>query len=305
VKRILFIFLDGIGIGPEGGQNLFGSEDLKGFNTLAAGHSWTEEDFKAVSTSNHVVRSIDANLGIPGLPQSGTGQATIFSGVNCAQLAGRHYGPYPHSTSRPILATDNVYHKVARIRGAHSSRFLNAYPDQFFERAKQRDRWSVTTRCCLDAQMHISSLDDLESGMAIAADFTGAGLQRFVKRDLTIIDEKQAATRMSDLAQMQSLSVFEYFHSDKAGHAQDHTQAKSVLGLLDRFFQALIQTINFSNTTLVITSDHGNLEDVSVKTHTRNPVPLIAMGPSAYAFDAVRDLSGITPAILRGLHPTE
>ena len=81
-----------------------------------------------------------------------------------------------------------------------------------------------------------------------------------------------------------------------------------VLRIYVRFlnnYDNMIQTINFSNTTLVITSDHGNLEDVSVKTHTRNPVPLIAMGPSAYAFDAVRDLSGITPAILRGLHPTE
>ena len=122
--------------------------------------------------------------------------------------------------------------------------------------------------------------------------------------DLEVLSEKQSAIRMNELAQSASLSVFEYFHSDKAGHSQDQQQARAVLKNLSSFFDALIPELNIQTTTLVVTSDHGNLEDLSVKTHTRNPVPLIAIGPSAPYFSRVEDLTGITPAIVQSLSST-
>ncbi len=51
--------------------------------------------------------------------------------------------------------------------------------------------------------------------------------------------------------------------------------------------------------TIVITSDHGNLEDLSVRTHTRNPVPLAVSGPGACAFGDVVDLTGVVDAVIR------
>jgi 2,3-bisphosphoglycerate-independent phosphoglycerate mutase len=74
-----------------------------------------------------------------------------------------------------------------------------------------------------------------------------------------------------------------------------------VLGKLDQLFHGLLQHLDFDNTTLVITSDHGNIEDMSTKTHTNNPVPLIAMGASASYFKDVTDLTGVTPAIISAL----
>ena len=50
--------------------------------------------------------------------------------------------------------------------------------------------------------------------------------------------------------------------------------------------------------TLLITSDHGNLENPSTKGHTYHPVPLIVWGPGAPYFHEVTDLTGVTPAIL-------
>ena len=56
---------------------------------------------------------------------------------------------------------------------------------------------------------------------------------------------------------------------------------------------------------ILLTSDHGNLEDLSTHGHTRNPVPGLLIGalPLRRAFAAgLIDLTGITPAILHLLN---
>ncbi len=301
MKRILFIFIDGVGIGSPGPHNPFTTLELPGWEALIGNQKWTEDYFVDRDEPTLVVKRIDANLGVDGLPQSGTGQASLFSGVNCAKLAGRHYGPFPHSTSRPILLTQNMFIQCQSISGSQPPVFLNAFPKRFFEAAKKRDRWSTTTRCCLDAKMPLKTLLDLEAGRAIAADLDGKGLRLVAGASVTTIDMDEAAKRMTSLSGKHSLSLFEYFLTDKAGHSENPKEAKIVLGKLDQLFHGLLQHLDFDNTTLVITSDHGNIEDMSTKTHTNNPVPLIAMGASASYFKDVTDLTGVTPAIISAL----
>jgi 2,3-bisphosphoglycerate-independent phosphoglycerate mutase len=300
-KSILFLFLDGVGIGREGSHNPFHNLQLPGFTSLSEGKQWTADSLPDTMGANRVFRQIDARLGVEGLPQSGTGQATLFTGINCATLAGRHYGPFPHSTSRPVLAEHNIFGQVQQMGHLQPPSFLNAYPERFFELARKRDRWSVTTRCCLDANLRIRSLDDLEAGQAIAADIHGQGLGKVAGRPVTPVTEELAAKRMADLAETHSFLLFEYFMTDKVGHSQDASSAKDVLESLDRLLLGLIKHLDFERTTLVLTSDHGNLEDLGTKTHTMNPVPLVAQGASAHHFDQVQDLTGVTPAILRAL----
>jgi len=52
----------------------------------------------------------------------------------------------------------------------------------------------------------------------------------------------------------------------------------------------------------VITADHGNLENLGQRGHTRNPVPGLLMGPldlrRRFAV-GLTDLTGFAPAILR------
>lgn len=56
----------------------------------------------------------------------------------------------------------------------------------------------------------------------------------------------------------------------------------------------------------MITSDHGNIEDLSVKTHTRHPVPLVVYGGSHREFaaqlsdgvDDPPDLTAVTPSMM-------
>ena len=57
---------------------------------------------------------------------------------------------------------------------------------------------------------------------------------------------------------------------------------------------------------VVLTSDHGNIEDITTRRHTTNPIPLLAWGHDAQDFvGGVADLSGVTPRILarHGVRP--
>ena len=50
---------------------------------------------------------------------------------------------------------------------------------------------------------------------------------------------------------------------------------------------------------MLLTSDHGNIEDLSTRSHTRNPVPLMAWGPGATdVLRRCRDITHVTPAVL-------
>lgn len=296
-KSVYFFFVDGIGIGPGGPHNPFDSLSLPGFARMLAGQQLTAESFSDVAENGLLARAIDANLGMDGLPQSGTGQSTLFTGVNCARLSGRHFGPYPHSTSRPVLREKNLFNRV----GSDHAAFANAYPERFFEWAQKRDRWSTTTRCCLDSGVHIRTMNDLRAGQAIAADLTGAGLSEVAHSPVDAISERDTARRIASMCSDYSLVVSEYFHTDKAGHAQDPEDASRRLTSIDRYLSALTDTLDFSRVTFVMTSDHGNIEDLSVKTHTRYPVPLVVRGPGSSNFSGVSDLTGVADAIIASL----
>jgi phosphopentomutase len=48
-----------------------------------------------------------------------------------------------------------------------------------------------------------------------------------------------------------------------------------------------------------MTSDHGNVESLAAPAHTRNPVPLLAVGPAAPAFEAVASIMELADVIER------
>ena len=146
--------------------------------------------------------------------------------------------------------------------------------------------------------MRIRTLEDLWNGTAIAADLTGRGLADIGSSPFPILEEDSTAQRIAKLTRTHRLVVSEYFHTDKAGHAQDPVAAKQCLTAIDRFLAGLVSSLDFRNTTLVITSDHGNMEDLSVKTHTRHPVPLIVAGTGWHHFQHVEDLTGVAKAIM-------
>lgn len=298
--HILFLFIDGIGLGrSDAKSNPFARLSLPAFESLAGGQPWLRRTDE-VDAKDHLFRAVDPTLEIEGLPQSGTGQATLFTGVNCARVVGRHYGPYPHSETRPIIARHNLFRRIEALapEAPEPVAFANAYPLRFFEYVDKTDRWTVTTRCCLESGARIRDRTDLARGLALPADLIGKKWPEPLENGMMPKDETDAAYRLTHIATHHRLTLFEYFLTDKAGHQQSADQADAVLRSLDRLFDGLLHALDFSTTLLVITSDHGNLEDLSVKTHTRNDVPFVAFGTSAGRLNGVRRLDDVTPALV-------
>ncbi|MEM1126084.1 MAG: peptidase [Bacteroidota bacterium] len=299
---LLFVFLDGVGLGPAGPHNPLSGHRWPHLAALAGGQDWTAEA-QRVLQPGHVFRSIDATLGVEGLPQSGTGQAALFTGDNAPRRAGRHYGPYPHSQTKPLLDSANVFHRVLEQEQLEPDRlaFANAYPPRFFAVAEARDRWTVTTRACRGAGLRLRTHEDVVAGQALTADITGQLWPLHLGLDVPSRTPEEGATVLLDVAQAHACTLFEYYLTDKAGHAQDDARAAAVLDTLDRFLGRLHTDLDPTRDLLLLTSDHGNLEDLSTKSHTVHPVPLIAVGKGAEAFAKTTDLTHVAPALLEAL----
>ena len=300
--RIVFVFIDGVGLGRATDANPLATSRWPAFERLYGGQVWTEAA-RPVQRAGLVAHPIDATLGVEGLPQSGTGQAALFTGQNAPKLAGRHYGPYPHSKTKPAIDTSNIFQQILRLRPDDPLpvAFANAYPPRYFDYAERSDRWTVTTRACRAAGLRIHSVDDVQRGAALTAELTGAAWRERLDLDVPLLTPAEAGAQLAGLSEPHSFTLFEYFLTDKAGHSQSAERAREVLRDLDGFFDRLLDTLDPARTLLVVTSDHGNLEDLSTKSHTRNPVPLIARGARAEAFATVRDLTGVVPAVLSAL----
>jgi len=300
VRRILFVFLDGVGLGPAGPDNPLSTNAGAAFRRLAGGASWVQ-GLPERATSDHVVRPLDATLQMDGLPQSGTGQATLFTGVNCAERVGRHFGPYPHSATYDVLDHENLFHRVQSLPSVPDGgvAFANAFPPQFFEAPSRR--WTVTTRCCAGAGVPLRDLDALRARRAVAADLTAKGWRDALQLDVSLRTPADAAQALFSTHRDHALTLFEFFQTDKVGHRRIDLAPGVLLERLNRFLGRLLDLLDPTQDTLVVTSDHGNLEDTRHTQHTRNPVPLLAYGWAAPHLADARTLAGVTPGIVEAL----
>ena len=290
---VIFVFIDGIGIGKENEFNPFYTNHLPGFELLSGGK--LGESSKQIISHNHVFKQIDANLDMDGLPQSGTGQASLFCGMNMSLLIGKHFGPYAHSQTKPYLKEESLFSDLLKM--GKSPHFINAYPKPFFVNAEKRSRWSCTTWMTMGAGLSLNTEDLVINGEAVTAEVKQDYWKKKLRIELPEIKEAEAAQRILKKANQHDVVLFEYFLTDKAGHEQNPENAFSSLERIDKLLQELIKEIG--NHTLLITSDHGNIENLAVKTHTRNLVPLYAYGENAQNFEKIESIVDVKNAILK------
>ncbi len=290
---VIFIFMDGVGIGEDSSHNPFSTHQYASFEQLA-GDQFNKKA-EPVINKNHLFKGIDANLGVEGLPQSGTGQAALFTGVNASKHIGKHFGPFPHSGVKPLLKEKSIFHAVKEL--GKKPYFMNAYPPIFFEHAKKRNRWSCTTLMTKSAGLKLNSTREIINETALTAEIVQNAWREKLNIDVPKITPTDAAKRLLNVSQKYDLVLYEYYLTDKAGHSQSPEKAKQALQPLDEFFQYIINHKKKSD-TLVITSDHGNLEDLSTKTHTRNKVPLFVKGASAEKLKTVESLTDVKDGII-------
>lgn len=300
--RILMLFLDGVGIGVDDPDvNPFFQARLPALRSVFDGQlPHLRKPF--LQSSRATVLPLDSNLGVEGLPQSGTGQTALFTGVNASRLIGKHFGPYPYSTLRPVIEEKNIFR---RLKDADKRvYFANAYPQRFFDYFKDRmNRLTVTTLSCSYCEMPLLKADALEAGKAISADITNAGWPRMGYPQIPLIAPAEAGRRLARLSEENDFVLFEYWRTDKAGHSQSMKDAVDTLEVFDGMLQGILDAVDITETLVLITSDHGNIEDMSTKVHTRNPVPAFLIGgghrEATRALLETPDLTHVTPCLMR------
>ena len=285
---VLLFFIDGMGIGKRGPFNPL--DNLPNAAPLAVFQNETPETFL-----DGIVVPTDPRLGIEGRPQSASGQTTILTGINAPATIGYHKQGFPNKPLLEIIGRHSIFRQLGEA-GVEPVTFANAYTSGFFS---ERPRWiSATTAAVEAAGLRFRTMDDVRNGNAVFMDYTNRIL---IERgeDVAIRTEVEAATVLSRIVAENRFTLYEYFITDKVGHAQDMELAKTVLTSLSLFIRELLIKLDLERTTVILTSDHGNIEDLSSRNHTLHEVPTIVWGAQRDQIAArINNLADITPAIV-------
>jgi 2,3-bisphosphoglycerate-independent phosphoglycerate mutase len=271
---------------------------------------------------------IDATLGMPGTPQSGTGQAALFTGVNAVALHGSHFGPWVPARLRSLVREESVLRKA--VQAGLSVAFANAYPEEVLQELEpdggsdlpsdaparpsrerpgpRRNRRSSgflragPPLAALGAGLLTRHTPELAAGDAVASEITNEGWRdRLGRTELPVIDAVGAGRNLARIAAAHDLTMFAHYATDHAGHLRDMAAAVDALERLDAFLGGLLDTAT-EDTLVIIASDHGNIEDVSTG-HTRNPAVGLVVGPGHEA--VARRLISLTDVVPTILHTLE
>jgi hypothetical protein len=279
-SHVLVLFMDGVGLGPaDPSVNPFAVARTPALSDAFGGRRLLLDSAPCHGPSASLL-AIDACLDVPGDPQSATGQAALLTGRNISAEVGGHYGPKPSPPVAARLREGSLFSEVLALGG--SAALLNAYPPRYFEYiASGRRLYSSIPMAATNAGVSLMTAEDLQAGRALSADFTGKGwAEQPGFPPAPIYGRREAGALLARLARAVDMAWFDFWPSDVAGHRADLHQAVHLVEHFDEVLGGLIGAWDGHQDLVLITSDHGNLEDLSERGHTRNPVPGILIGPS-------------------------
>lgn len=296
--RVLLLFLDGVGVGEADPEvNPFARADLPCLHALLGGRLLVRKELGTGPQPGGAgawVVAADARLGMDGLPQSGTGQTTLLTGVNAAARFGRHFGPWVPTGLRELLARENLLSRAgAAGRGVA---FANAYPADFLARREGR-RPAAPPLAALAAGALTRHAAELRAGRAVASSITNEAWRRHLDAGVPDVSAEEAGRALARVVGEAELTLFAHYDTDLVGHRGGMTEAVHALERVDGFVRGLLDHVS-PDALVVLASDHGNVEDVT-RGHTLNPIPVIARGPGAERVAAaVRSIADVAPVLL-------
>ncbi|MGB9591379.1 MAG: hypothetical protein ACPL1K_02565 [Candidatus Kryptoniota bacterium] len=297
----MFLFIDGIGLAPANPKsNPFTNAKTPFLDEIIGRNGFLLQNYN-VNTELATIFSLDACLGIEGLPQSATGQAAILTGNNIPAQIGYHYGPKPNTEITDLIQQNNLF-KTLKMAGKKAT-LINAYPPSYFENIKNGRRiYSVIPLAAITAGLNLYNKEDLVQKQALSADFTNQGWRTILGfNEVPPLSPLEAGKLLATLSNKFDFTFFEYWATDIAGHHQDMDQAITLIETLDQALEGLCSRWDFDEGFILITSDHGNMEDLSHRHHTYNPVPFIILGNANYRknIPTFSSLLDVYPTILR------
>ncbi len=303
IRRLFYFFIDGIGLG----RCKEGVNPITGLFKPFTGLSLCEID-QPVRFPGGVIIPTDAVLGVDGIPQSATGQTSLFTGINAPELLGFHLTAFPNQRLLPVIAE----HSIMRVLREHGKEVTSAnlYSREYFQARARRRRnmFSATTLTIKAAEVPFRLPEDFTAGRAVFADITGD----FAKQrgfPIPIITPEEAAKRLLAAWEGYDFIIFEYFMTDKYGHKRDRGNIAACVDTLNRFLSGVLERIDPERDAVLIVSDHGNAEDITTGNHTLNRVPCIFFSrdeESMRLFEKnLGDLTDTYRAVVESLTKTE
>jgi len=290
--RVLFVFLDGVGIGPRDPQtNPFFKANIPTLRGLLADQI-PHLDEPEASHGSAVAFPLDPLLGVRGLPQSGTGHTALLTGENGPALYGRHFGPWVPVRLRPVVESLNILSRAQRK--GFSCSFANAYPKEFFTSHWAR-RPAGPPLAATASGLMTRGADELARGEALSSEIVNAAWRTHLGyTDLPEISPQEAGRNLALISEGADLTLFAHYGTDYAGHRGRMDDAVRALERVDAFLGGVMEALP-TDTVLLVSSDHGNLEDVTAG-HTMNPVLTLMDGPGVQDLRAgltrITDLPG-------------
>jgi 2,3-bisphosphoglycerate-independent phosphoglycerate mutase len=301
-RHALIFFVDGVGMGindPE--TNPFIEAALPCLTGMLGDRWYLRPDSGGpgrISREQISLVPTDPNMNMPGRPQSATGQATILTGQNVPMIVGEHYGPKPNPAVFEVINKSNLFQEVIEAGGTAS--LITPYPQGYFDGIDSGKRLlSSVPLAAVSAGLSLMTADDLRAGRAVSPGFTGQGWHDFLGyTDIPIQSLSEAGMSIARIANDYSFTFFEHWPSDRSGHRGSIDQASRHLEIIDEAIGGLFDGWNNENGLLIITSDHGNIEEKDHRRHSRNPVPTILYGRDQAILAArINDLADIAGVI--------
>jgi 2,3-bisphosphoglycerate-independent phosphoglycerate mutase len=177
---------------------------------------------------------------------------------------------------------------------------LEAYPPRFHEALSSGKRIPSSYQdAALQAGLSLFTDADVMSGAALAVDWTGAAWRDHLGyTDSPLYTPFEAGRRMVEIAEQYTFSFFSHWLTDQIGHRGTVLEGVALIELFDQVMAGALEAWDDDHGLLIITSDHGNLEDLSHQKHTLNDVPLVVIGRGAAEFAGhVQTLADIAPQI--------
>ncbi len=255
--KVIFIFIDGFGIGKRDSKvNPVFKANVPILKNLIMD--------KSIPT--------DPCLGVKGLPQSATGQTSIFTGFNAPRILDRHLSGQPTVTLRNLIKKENIVKQLKKrnLKFTNANVYRSTYLAKMLDLSDKRYRPSVTSVMCMAENVPFRTVEDYKNNKGIYHDITGKILAETVNGVKTVTPEK-SAENLFIISRNYDFTLYEHFMTDIIGHKADMSMAVCLLEILEAFFRRLFDLCNLKQDIIFITSDHGNIEDISVKTHTMNP----------------------------------